>query len=159
MSNCRVLDSHMGFVEDRIGCSWLPPYHDMGLMGTIMLALHGGWPLVMISPVHFVQHPYRWLKAITEYRITITVGPNFAFDLCTTSIGDEELATLDLSSLRQVFCGSEPVSSATLERFEERFGPPAALTSVPSSPVTGLLRPPCSSPESPSRVPRSGPSG
>lgn len=122
VSNCRVLDSHMGFEEDRIGCSWLPPYHDMGLMGTIMLAVHGGWPLVMMSPVHFVQDPYRWLKAITDHRITITVGPNFAFDLCATSIGDEELATLDLSTLRQVFCGSEPVSSATLERFEKRFG-------------------------------------
>ncbi|WDV51801.1 fatty acyl-AMP ligase [Streptomyces coeruleorubidus] len=121
VSNCRVLEAHAGMEPDRVGCSWLPPYHDMGLMGTIMLAVHGGWPLVMMSPVHFVQDPYRWLAALTEYRVTITVGPNFAFDLCTSSIPDEALDSLDLSSLRQVFCGSEPVSAATLERFRERF--------------------------------------
>lgn len=123
LSNCRVLDAHMGYEEDRVGCSWLPPYHDMGLMGTIMLAVHGGWPLVMLSPIHFVQDPYRWLKAITDHKVTISVGPNFAFDLCAQSIGDEEVATLDLSRLRQVFCGSEPVSSNTMDRFRERFAP------------------------------------
>lgn len=123
VSNCRVLEAHMGMEPDRIGCSWLPPYHDMGLMGTIMLALHGGWPLVMLSPVHFVQDPYRWLKALTDYRVTITVGPNFAFELATTQIPDDALDTLDLSALRQVFCGSEPVSATTLERFRERFAP------------------------------------
>ncbi|MFJ8098281.1 fatty acyl-AMP ligase [Streptomyces griseofuscus] len=123
VSNCRVLDAHMGYEEDRVGCSWLPPYHDMGLMGTIMLAVHGGWPLVMLSPIHFVQDPYRWLKAITDHRVTISVGPNFAFDLCAQSLTDEEVATLDLSLLRQVFCGSEPVSGNTMERFEERFAP------------------------------------
>src|SRR6476660_6075240 len=67
ISNCRALQRHMGVVPGRVGCSWLPPYHDMGLMGTIMLAMHGGWPLVMLSPVHFVQQPYRWLRAITEH--------------------------------------------------------------------------------------------
>ncbi|OKI61143.1 fatty acyl-AMP ligase [Streptomyces sp. MJM1172] len=123
VSNCRVLEAHTGMESDRVGCSWLPPYHDMGLMGTIMLAVHGGWPLVMMSPVHFVQDPYRWLRALTEYKVTITVGPNFAFDLAVTSVPDEALETLDLSSLRQVFCGSEPVSAATLERFRERFAP------------------------------------
>jgi acyl-CoA synthetase (AMP-forming)/AMP-acid ligase II len=123
VSNCRVLEAHMGMERDRVGCSWLPPYHDMGLMGTVMLALHGGWPLVMMSPIHFVQDPYRWLKALTDYRVTITVGPNFAFDLCTSQVPDEALETLDLSALRQVFCGSEPVSAVTLERFRERFAP------------------------------------
>jgi len=122
VSNCAVLDENMGFEADRVGCSWLPPYHDMGLMGTIMLALHSGWPLVMLSPLHFVQNPYRWLKAITDHGVTISVGPNFAFDLCTSSVTDNELATLDLSSLRQVYCGSEPVSRATLDRFRDRFG-------------------------------------
>ncbi|WP_128431868.1 fatty acyl-AMP ligase [Streptomyces cyaneus] len=121
VGNCRALEAHIGMEPDRVGCSWLPPYHDMGLMGTIMLAVHGGWPLVMMAPGHFVQDPHRWLKALTEYRVTITVGPNFAFDLCTSSISDADLAGLDLSSLRQVFCGSEPISAATLERFRERF--------------------------------------
>ncbi|MBT2365585.1 fatty acyl-AMP ligase [Streptomyces sp. ISL-10] len=138
VSNCRVLEGHMGFEEDRIGCSWLPPYHDMGLMGTIMLAVHGGWPLVMMSPVHFVQDPYRWLKAISDHKVTITVGPNFAFDLCATAIGDDELAALDLSTLRQVFCGSEPVSGATLERFRARFEPACGFDVASVIPCYGL---------------------
>ncbi|QKW06576.1 fatty acyl-AMP ligase [Streptomyces sp. NA04227] len=138
VSNCRVLDEHMGFEADRVGCSWLPPYHDMGLMGTILLAVHGGWPLVMLSPVHFVQDPYRWLKAITDHKVTISVGPNFAFDMCATQITDEELATLDLSTLRQVFCGSEPVSGATLDRFNERFGTSAGFNPDAIIPCYGL---------------------
>ncbi|MCQ8769516.1 fatty acyl-AMP ligase [Streptomyces telluris] len=123
VSNCRALEHNMGYEADRVGCTWLPPYHDMGLMGTIMLAVHGGWPLVLMSPAHFVQQPYRWLKAITDHKVTISVGPNFAFDMCTSSITDDELETLDLGTLRQVFCGSEPVSRVTLDKFRERFGP------------------------------------
>ncbi|WP_416967888.1 fatty acyl-AMP ligase [Streptomyces sp. 4F14] len=123
VSNCRALEANMGEVPDRLGVSWLPPYHDMGLMGTIMLSLHGGWPLVLLSPVHFVQRPYRWLKAVSDHRATISVAPNFAFDLCADSITDEELAGLDLSTLRQLYCGSEPVFKATLDRFRDRFGP------------------------------------
>ncbi|MEV6671276.1 fatty acyl-AMP ligase [Streptomyces sp. NPDC051162] len=123
VSNCRALEANMGYEPDRVGCTWLPPYHDMGLMGTIMLAVHGGWPLVLMPPAYFVQRPYRWLKAVTDHKVTISVGPNFAFDICTSSITDEELATLDLGSLRQVFCGSEPVSRATLDAFRDRFGP------------------------------------
>ncbi|MCQ0025251.1 fatty acyl-AMP ligase [Streptomyces somaliensis DSM 40738] len=138
LSNCRVLEKHIGYEEDRVGCSWLPPYHDMGLMGTIMLAVHGGWPLVMMSPLHFVQDPYRWLKAISDHRATITVAPNFAFDLCASTVGDEELAALDLSTLRQVFCGSEPVSGATLDRFRERFGPACGFDLSSVIPCYGL---------------------
>ncbi|WP_162890439.1 fatty acyl-AMP ligase [Streptomyces olivoreticuli] len=123
VSNCLALEANMGYEPDRVGCTWLPPYHDMGLMGTIMLAVHGGWPLVLMPPAYFVQQPYRWLKAVTDHKVTISVGPNFAFDICTSSITDEELATLDLGTLRQVFCGSEPVSRATLDAFRERFGP------------------------------------
>ncbi|NGO41430.1 fatty acyl-AMP ligase [Streptomyces ureilyticus] len=123
VSNCRVLEANMGADPDRLGCSWLPPYHDMGLMGTIMLSLHGGWPLVLLSPVHFVQRPYRWLKAVSDHRATISVAPNFAFDMCVDSVTDEELAALDLSTLRQLYCGSEPVFKATLDRFRDRFGP------------------------------------
>jgi len=67
ISNCRAIERVMGVDPDRIGCSWLPPYHDMGLMGTILIAVHGGWPVVLLSPAHFVQRPYRWLKAITDY--------------------------------------------------------------------------------------------
>lgn len=121
IGNCRVLSRHIGHEDDRVGLSWLPPYHDMGLIGTIMLALYGGWPLVMMSPEHFVQRPYRWLRAITDYRVTITVGPNFAFDHCAANLTDDEVNSVDLSSLRQVFCGSEPIFASTLDGFRDRF--------------------------------------
>lgn len=123
VSNCAVIEASTGIETDRVGCTWLPPYHDMGLLGTIMLAVHGGWPLVLLSPAHFVQQPHRWLKAISDHRATISVGPNFAFDLCVSGIDESELAGLDLGSLRQLFCGAEPVSPSTLERFRERFAP------------------------------------
>ncbi|MGI5459783.1 fatty acyl-AMP ligase [Streptomyces sp. CA-249302] len=121
MSNCEAIGRHIGAEEDRVGLSWLPPYHDMGLIGTIMLALHGGWPLLMMTPEHFVQDPARWLRAITEHRVTITVAPNFAFQLCTDAVDEEDLDGVDLSSLRHVFCGSEPIVLDTLNAFRERF--------------------------------------
>lgn len=121
VSNSRTLEHNMGHDPDRVGCSWLPPYHDMGLIGTIVLAVFSGWPLVVLSPVHFVQNPYRWLKAITDNGVTISVTPNFALDLCAATISDEEIKTLDLSTLRQVYCGAEPVLKRTLDAFAERF--------------------------------------
>ncbi|MGW7525934.1 fatty acyl-AMP ligase [Streptomyces sp. NPDC054783] len=123
MSNCHAIGRHIGAEDDRVGLTWLPPYHDMGLIGTIMLALHGGWPLLMMTPEHFVQQPVRWLQAITEHRVTITVAPNFAFQLCADSVDDEDLDRVDLSSLRHVFSGSEPVVLDTLNAFRERFAP------------------------------------
>ncbi len=123
MSNCRAIGRHIGDGADRVGLSWLPPYHDMGLIGTIMLALHGGWPLLMMTPEHFVQQPARWLRAITEHRVTITVAPNFAFQLCADAVDEEDLAGVDLSSLRHVFCGSEPVVLDTLDAFRKRYEP------------------------------------
>lgn len=123
INNCLSLEKNMNVDPGRIGCSWLPPYHDMGLMGTIMLAVYGGWPLVMLSPAHFVQQPYRWLKAITDYGVTISVSPNFALDMCVDSVTAEDLQSLDLRTLRQLYCGAEPVLKSTMERFRERFGP------------------------------------
>jgi acyl-CoA synthetase (AMP-forming)/AMP-acid ligase II len=117
VSNCQALDRSMGHDPERVGLSWLPPYHDMGLMGTIVLSMYHGWPLVLMSPMHFVQEPRRWLKAITDYRVTITVGPNFSLDLCADAARDES-ADLDLSTVRELYCGAEPISVATLDRFE-----------------------------------------
>jgi len=123
VSNCQALDRSMGRDPDRVGLSWLPPYHDMGLMGTIVLSMYHGWPLVLMSPMHFVQQPRRWFKAITDYRVSITVGPNFSLDLCADSAGDEEFENLDLSSVKELYCGAEPISVATLDRFQGTSAP------------------------------------
>ena len=78
----------MGHDPDRIGFSWLPPYHDMGLMGTILVSMFQGGPAGQMSPLHFVQSPRRWLEAITHYEVTIAVGPNFSLDMCSDVLAD-----------------------------------------------------------------------
>ncbi|MCW7541934.1 fatty acyl-AMP ligase [Aquabacterium sp. A7-Y] len=123
ISNCEVLGAFLDPDATRVGLSWLPPYHDMGLLGALLLAVHSGFPLITMSHTHFVQNPLRWLQAITEHKVSMTAAPNFALDLCVDSIPDEALQQLDLSSLRRLFCGAEPVSATTLQRFAERFAP------------------------------------
>jgi acyl-CoA synthetase (AMP-forming)/AMP-acid ligase II len=122
MSNCEVLSRSMGPDPKRVGLSWLPPYHDMGLMGTIILSLHHGWPLVLMSPMHFVQEPRRWLEVITEYRVSITVGPNFSLDAAVAAL-DDDIDDLDLSTVKEFYCGAEPISADTFARFEECAAP------------------------------------
>ncbi len=102
---------------------WLPPYHDMGLIGGILTPLYAGNTAVLLSPVSFLQRPLRWLRAISRYRGTTSGGPNFAYDLCVERIGAEEREKLDLSSWTLAFNGAEPVRAATLERFAAAFAP------------------------------------
>jgi len=104
---------------DRI-VSWLPLYHDMGLIGCWLGSLYYGAPALIMSPLSFLADPARWLWAIHEHRATISAAPNFAFEFCL-KIDDAAISGLDLSSLRAVVNGAEPVSPATVERFVERF--------------------------------------
>jgi acyl-CoA synthetase (AMP-forming)/AMP-acid ligase II len=103
--------------------SWLPPYHDMGLIGGILQPLYAGFPSTLFSPLHFLQQPIRWLRAITKWRITSSGGPNFAYDLCVEKITPEERETLDLSTWDVAWNGAEPVRADTLERFASAFAP------------------------------------
>jgi 8-amino-7-oxononanoate synthase/acyl carrier protein len=105
------------------GMSWLPTYHDMGLVGGVLMAMFYGRPAVLMSPMAFLQKPIRWLRGITKYGVTISGAPNFAYDLCTDKITDDQLAGLDLSTWEVAFNGAEPVRADTLQRFSERFGP------------------------------------
>ena len=101
--------------------SWLPLYHDMGLIGGWLGSLVYGFPLVLMSPLTFLARPARWLRAVHRYGGTLSGGPNFAFDLCTRRLADEEIDGLDLSSWRLAFNGAEPVHAETLEAFAARF--------------------------------------
>ncbi|HKN95468.1 MAG TPA: fatty acyl-AMP ligase [Pseudonocardiaceae bacterium] len=124
VANCLAMAANLGDADPRrVSCSWLPPYHDMGLIGAILLPVFCGFPMVVLSPVHFVQQPYRWLKAISDNAVTTSVAPNFALDLCVDAVTDDELRTLDLRPLRHLFCGAEPLRQETLDRFERRFAP------------------------------------
>ena len=105
------------------GVFWLPSYHDMGLIGGILQPLYIGCPNVLMSPMTFLQKPYRWLSAISRFRATTSGGPNFAYDLCVRKITPEQRETLDLSSWRVAFNGAEPVRAETLDAFAEAFAP------------------------------------
>ncbi len=100
---------------------WLPQYHDMGLIGGVIQPLYGGFPVVLMSPVHFMQQPIRWLMAISRLKCTASGGPNFAYDLCVEKISAEQRADLDLSSWEHAFNGAEPVRADSLDRFARAF--------------------------------------
>src|SRR5262249_50851357 len=101
---------------------WLPPYHDMGLIGGVLEPLYTGGSTVLMAPVAFLQSPFRWLDAISRTRAVISGAPNFAYDLCVQKITPEQLAKLDLGSWDLAFNGAEPIRPETLDRFAERFG-------------------------------------
>ncbi len=103
------------------GVSWLPPYHDMGLIGGVLQPLYVGAPMILMPPVAFMQKPLRWLQAISRFKATNSGGPNFAYDLCLRKITPEQLASLDLSSWEVAFTGAEPVRAETLEQFAVTF--------------------------------------
>ncbi|WP_413805554.1 fatty acyl-AMP ligase [Streptomyces sp. OE57] len=102
---------------------WLPFFHDMGLLFTVAVPLITGTPAVLMAPFAFIQQPVRWLRALTAHRATHTVSPNFGLDLCVNRVAGRHREGLDLSSLRCLVNGSEPVRATTLERFTEAFAP------------------------------------
>ena len=107
----------------RPGVTWLPPYHDLGLMGGVLHPLYDGFRAIMMSPLSFLQCPSRWLSAIANYRATVSGAPNFAYDLVARSLTEDEKATLDLSCWNAAFCGAEPIRPATVERFARALEP------------------------------------
>ncbi|HEX8743233.1 MAG TPA: fatty acyl-AMP ligase [Thermoleophilaceae bacterium] len=102
---------------------WLPPYHDMGLIGGILQPVYGGFECVLTSPLTVVKRPERWLEGVSTRRATISGGPNFSFDLCVRRIGPEARERLDLSSWEVAFNGAEPIRAGTLEAFATAFAP------------------------------------
>ncbi len=120
--NCEIISLLFEEQHKNTGVSWLPTYHDMGLVGGILSPLFFGASMVLMSPMTFLQRPVRWLRAITRYRARTSGGPNFAYQLCVDKVTDEEMHGLDLSSWEVAFNGAEPVRAATLRQFSRRFG-------------------------------------
>ncbi len=121
--NLKIIRHGFQIEEGSMGVFWLPSYHDMGLIGGILEPMYVGEPSTLMSPASFLQRPRRWLKAITDFRGTISGAPNFAYDLCVDKISQDEREGLDLSTWKTAFCGAEPVRLETLERFAEAFEP------------------------------------
>jgi len=121
--NAEVIKRGFNDTEESSCVSWLPPYHDMGLIGHILQPVYVGGSALLMSPLDFLQRPFRWLQAISRYKVTTSGGPNFAYELCLRRITDEQRSTLDLSSWRLAFSGAEPVRAETLDRFAKAFAP------------------------------------
>jgi len=122
LANIRAMGGVMEASSTDVFVSWLPLYHDMGLIGAWLGCLHFAAPLYAMSPLSFLVRPETWLWAIHRFRATFSASPNFGFELCLSKIADADLKGLDLSSLRMVANGAEPVSVQTLRRFIDRFG-------------------------------------
>ncbi|SIO25198.1 amino acid adenylation domain-containing protein [Singulisphaera sp. GP187] len=121
--NSELIGGCFASTEASRGVFWLPLHHDMGLIGGVLQTLHCGGTSTLMSPVAFLQRPFRWLQAISQTRATISGGPNFAYDLCVRKVTAEQRASLDLSRWAVAFNGAEPVRAETLDRFAEAFAP------------------------------------
>ncbi|HVL56342.1 MAG TPA: AMP-binding protein, partial [Burkholderiaceae bacterium] len=148
LANVRAIGRAISIRSDDVFVSWLPLYHDMGLIAAWLASMYYGNPLVVMSPLTFLARPHAWLWAIDRHRGTLTAAPNFAYELCIKRIDESACAGLDLSSLRLAANGAEPVSADTLERFVARFARhglrPEAVTPVYglAEAAVGLLVPP-----------------
>lgn len=121
LANIRAMGDIMEASSSDTFVSWLPLYHDMGLIGAWLGSLYFGARVAIMPPLAFLADPARWLWAIHRHRATLTAAPNFAYELCLKSVRDEDIEGLDLSTLRMMINGAEPVSPATIARFTERF--------------------------------------
>ena len=134
LANIRAMGRAISASSGDVFVSWLPLYHDMGLIGAWLGSLYFGCRLILMPPTAFLARPVRWLQAIHEHRGTLSAAPNFGYELAARRVTDDELKSLDLSSLRVTFNGAEPVFPETIERFQQRFAPcgfrPQAMTPV-----------------------------
>src|SRR5579862_6435139 len=121
LANLRALGQAVAIGPQDVVVSWLPLYHDMGLIGAWMASLYFGMPLVLMSPLGFLARPARWLQLLSRHRGTLSAAPNFAYELCARKVADEELAGVDLSAWRFALNGAVPVSPEAIRRFTGRF--------------------------------------
>jgi acyl-CoA synthetase (AMP-forming)/AMP-acid ligase II/acyl carrier protein len=121
MHNSKVISTAFGHDEKLVSVNWLPPYHDMGLIGTLLQPLYKGGTNVIIDPYDFLRSPLIWLQGITKYKATTVGCPDFALELLADRIDDKQKKSIDLRSLKVFFCGSEPVRPASLEKFSKAF--------------------------------------
>ena len=122
MHNLDLIEESFGLTSESQTVFWLPPYHDMGLIG-ILQSLYTGYPVTLMPHLMFLQRPFRWLQAISRFQATCSGGPNFAYDLCIRKVKPEQREQLDLSSLEVAFNGAEPIYNKTLEQFADYFSP------------------------------------
>lgn len=122
-SNAKMIEKSFKHTTESRGLIWLPPYHDMGLIGGILQPLYGGFPVTLMSPMAFAKRPLLWLEAISQAKASISGGPNFAYDLCVNKVTESQKENLDLSHWTVAFNGAEPIKSETIKAFVKAFEP------------------------------------
>ncbi|MBV1850753.1 non-ribosomal peptide synthetase [Catellatospora tritici] len=120
-ANLRMIRDNFALRDDDVAASWLPPYHDMGLVGGLLTPVSAGIPCVLLASTAFAQDPVFWLETVTRHGVTVTGGPDFGYRLCAERVTDARLSGLDLSRWRLAFTGAEPVRAQTVDRFTRRF--------------------------------------
>ncbi|PVZ16363.1 MULTISPECIES: fatty acyl-AMP ligase [unclassified Pseudomonas] len=123
LANSAMIQQAMASSTNDVGVVWLPPYHDMGLIGGLLQPLYVGYPVHLMAPATFLQRPLRWLEAISRLGGTVSAAPNFAYELCARRLKPEQVASLDLSRWRLAANGAEPIRQSTLELFSQVFSP------------------------------------
>ena len=123
LANCEMIRLVYGNTRATTYVSWVPLYHDMGLILNVLQTLYVGSLCVLMAPVSFMQRPLNWLRAISDYRAEFATAPNFAFDLCVDRFRPDQMAGIDLSGWKIALNGAEPVRAETMERFIETFAP------------------------------------
>lgn len=137
LHNLEAIRRMWGGDDNTIAVWWMPPHHDMGLIGGHLEMIYVGATAVLMSPTAFIKRPMRWLEAVSRHRATLTAGPNSAFDMCVQQSTEAERAALDLSSLTTVWNGAEPVRATTIAAFTDAFAP-AGFRLEAFTPVYGL---------------------
>ena len=121
IANLQMMQAAFGMHEGSIGVSWLPLFHDMGLIGAILQGIYSGAHIYFMSPQSFIQKPFRWLKALSDFKAQYTVGPNFSLEHCVNNIKDEALIDIDLSNLKYFLLGSEIIRKSAIDSFFNKF--------------------------------------
>ena len=138
MSNMKILHEIIGNKnKNTLGASWLPHFHDMGLIGGVFLPLYLGREAILMAPIYFLQKPIRWFELISKYKVNVIAAPNFAYEMCANTIKDEDLDGIDLSSLTIALTGAEPISPSTIEKFTNKFAP-YGFNSIAHYPCYGM---------------------
>jgi acyl-CoA synthetase (AMP-forming)/AMP-acid ligase II/acyl carrier protein len=137
LANSKNMGRRLRFREDSVMVSWLPMFHDMGLILGVLHSIYNGHPSYLMSPLTFLQRPLRWLEAVSKQRGTISGAPNFAYDLCVQATSEEERARLDLRSWDVAYSGAEPIRVETIRRFAAAFAP-SGFDARSFSPCYGL---------------------
>ncbi|HGW3616529.1 TPA: fatty acyl-AMP ligase [Acinetobacter baumannii] len=138
MANEVMIAEAFGTQPEDVGLTWQPVYHDMGLIGSVLQTVYVGLTCYVMSPLDFIRKPLKWLQFISEKGVTISGGPNFAYELCLHRITDEQAAALDLSRVRVLFNGAEPIKAHVMQRFMEKFNTQSRLRLDTFLPCYGL---------------------